>query len=629
MKYGGIIYNIIEVKIIRKIIRVTALLTAAAILSAGVFVYFATAPTGSVAIDLNPAERTSKIRRIYDGIGKEIFEVNGMGRLYTAVPDLPEHTVNAFIAIEDTRYFEHDGFDLRRIASAALKDILTLSVREGASTITQQLAKNLWLDPQKTLSRKIAELKIARCLEKKYSKEQILEMYLNSLYFGSGIYGISSAARRFFGVDADRLDLGQSAMLAGIINNPSVYDPYKHNDAAESRKRLVLRRMLECGFITEREMRVAKYPTPLIDSRVNGDIFALYALRCGDGDVITEYDFTLQQCVKNAVEKYADADAVISAIVLDVRSEKPVAAAANTYVDISAAKRQAGSTVKPLICYAPALETGLITPVTPMLDKPVSFDGYRPANYGGIYYGWVTAAESLSRSLNVPAVKLLDMIGISRAKDFAARFGLHFSDNDNGLSMALGSSFNGEDLFTLARAYCRLARCDGSAVSRETAYLITAMLEQCADTGTAKSLSGIPDVAAKTGTVGSESGNSDAYCIAYNPGYVVAVWAGSDGKPLPDGFTGGGAPAEICAEILKNSAFYSGAFKRPDTVVSVAIDASELQTHHKVVRADSRTPLRDRMPAEFSIYNMPESRLSEDIRPGDYDNFRIIDGFVD
>ena len=616
---------------VRKIIRATALAALCFVVAVCGIVAVVTHPLTGAFTDVyrsGALEKALAVRRVYDADGREIFAVNGYGRFVSGTGGLPEHTLNAFIAAEDARFYSHKGYDVRRIAAAAVKDILTASASEGASTVTQQLAKNLWLEPDKTLSRKVKELALARRMERDLDKRTILGLYLDNIYYGRGAYGISAAARRYFGTDASELDIGQSAMLAGIINDPSSYDPITHNAAAERRKRLVLSRMVKCGYITE-EMRVeAEAETSISAPDVARGIFAYYALGESDGDAYTAYDPCVQDVLERAMTAAVPSDKVtVSAIVLDVASEKLVAAAANTYADISSTRRQAGSVVKPLLCYAPALESGLITPVTPLLDKPTDHGGYHPHNYGGIYRGWVTATESLCLSLNEPAVKLLDMVGTERAKSYAREFGLELSDDDDGLALALGSSLRGEKLMSLARAYCRIARGGGGAVGKETAYLITEMLKECAERGTAKALAGIPNVAAKTGTVGSAAGNSDAYCIAYTPRHVIAVWTGADGGMLPDGITGGTLPAEICAEVFKCPAMSSGAFVRPDTVVDVEIDAEELRTAHRVVRADADTPLRERICAPFSVYNMPGGRSFGDISLGDGDNFRIVDGF--
>lgn len=577
-----------------------------------------------------PVQRMKTTRKIYDVNGEEIYRADGYGRQKADINDLPEYTLNAFIAIEDARYYSHDGFDAKRIAAAAVKDILSFSAKEGASTITQQLVKNVWLSPEKTLSRKIKELSYARMLEKTLTKKEILGMYLNSLYFGDGVYGIADAAERFFDKAANELGVGESAMLAAVINNPAAYNPYRHNTAAEKRKRLVLSEMLRHGFITENEMKEACAPTLLSNKKINDGLFFSYALKTDGAEINTAYTSAAQEALTSALEKTDIPDNVtVAAVIVESETENIVAAASNTFEDLSGLRRQPGSTIKPLVCYAPALDDGIISPVTPLLDAPAKFGNYSPRNYLGKYYGWATATECLSRSLNIPAVKLLDMIGIDNAKRYASRYGLSFSSNDKGLAIALGGTENGENLLTMARAYCKFASYDTHAVKKETAYLINTMLGECARTGTAKALSSVPNTAAKTGTVGNEQGNTDAYCIAYNPGYVVAVWSGCKSGYLPDGLTGGTLPAYICAETLKRPVFDSGAFEKPDTVVNIDIKADELYEKHKVVRAGRETLPKDRITAEFSIYNIPEWSVEEDLLSGDYENFRVIDSFLD
>lgn len=630
---GCNIFIIISVDTLRKILRSLVLAALITAVAASAAIAVVTGPVfaedGFGYTDI-PVRQMRLTRRIYDAEGNELYHANGYGRIKVDVQNLHDYTQNAFIAIEDARFYSHDGFDVRRIAAAAVKDLLSFSAKEGASTITQQLVKNVWLTPEKTLSRKIKELSYARKLEETATKKEILGMYLNSLYFGDGVYGIANAAKRFFDKSAEQLTIGESAMLAAIINNPGAYNPYRHNTAAEKRKRLVLSRMLDMGFISKKEFEDASPITPLSNKRINDGLFVSYSLNESGNEIYTDYSSSAQSALTCALETAQIPDDVtVAAVVVNSRTERIVAAASNTYEDLSDIRRQPGSTIKPLVCYAPALDDGIISPVTPLLDEPVKFGSYSPRNYLGRYYGWATATECLSRSLNVPAVKLLNIIGVDNAKRYASKYGLNFSENDKGLAIALGGTEKGENLLTMARAYCKFASYNTVAVKKETAYLINSMLGECARTGTAKALASVANVAAKTGTVGGDAGNTDAYCIAYNPGYVVAVWAGNKNGYLPDGVTGGTLPAYICAETLKRPVFDSGAFEKPDTVVDIDINADELYKKHKVVRADTETLPKDRITAEFSIYNMPDGSADEDLFFGDYENFRVIDGFVD
>ena len=628
-------FIIIQVDTIRKIIRMTAFLLLVALLCGIITIVIVTDPNvpikGFDDFDAAPLTKISEKCEICDKNGNVLFLASRNGNPKTDLDALDDHTVNAFIAIEDARFYEHGAVDVKRIAGAAVSDVISMSAKEGASTITQQLVKNTYLTPEKTLTRKLKEIRLARSIEEKYSKEDILELYLNSLYFGSDTYGIESAARRFYGKNAADLDLGESASLAAIINNPHKFDPLTKKENTEKRKKLVLKRMEAQGYISAQERAAAEEETALASSVVNGNLFINYAAYGKkDKRVVTSFDASVQMALEHSMSGLVTmGNYTAAAIVLDAQTEEIVAAASNTYANIAGLKRQPGSTIKPLICYAPALESGLIAPITPLLDVPTDFGGYSPHNYNDEYCGWISASDCLKKSLNVPAVKLLDMNGIEKSKKTAEKFGLTFGSNDNGLALALGGMEYGVDLATLGRAYCKLAAGGKRAVGKETAYFINSMLSECAASGTAKRLSSLDNIAAKTGTVGNRDGNTDAYCVAYNPKYVTAVWVGNPGGKLPDGITGGTLPADICAEIMKRPELKGGAFSKPKTIVNVDIDVIELEIFHRVTPADSFTLPKDRLAAEFSVYNMPKRKCNEDLSFGDYENFKVVDGFVD
>lgn len=621
---------------VRKTLRVIVASLLIAALSGIAALYIVTDPTTEIAafgdFDPAPLERLSEKYELYDKDGAVMCTVGSDGRRLASFENVGKYTADAFLAIEDARFYEHGAVDPLRIAGAALTNIASMEAKEGASTITQQLVKNAYLSPEKTIMRKVREIRLARAVEQRYTKDEILEMYLNSVYFGNNIYGIENAAYRYFGKPAAALELGESAMLAAVINNPGRYDPYLNKENAEMRKRLVLRRMREENLITNEEYESALPETPLSSPGTSPCIFVQYAVReaVAPGRVDTAFDPAIQHIAESVLAASVTNDYTAAVMILDVRSGRPVAAAANEYRNFPELKRRPGSTIKPLICYAPALDAGIITPVTPLLDEPTSFGSYNPGNYNDRYYGWTTATECLARSLNIPAVKLMNMYGIERAKSYGKRLGLKFSAGDNGLALALGGMEYGVDLGALCGAYARIAGGGCGVVTKESAYLLTKMLEQCARSGTAKALSSLQNVAAKTGTVGSEYGNTDAYCIAYNGRYVVGVWCGAESSVLPEGITGGGVPAEVCADIMKCPALRGEAFERPKTVVCVDIDAAELELRHRVTAAGSSTLPKDRISAEFSIYNMPgRARGNEDLLPGDYENFKVVDGFVD
>lgn len=579
--------------------------------------------------DAAPLEKISDTREIYDADGKLVCKIGGNGRLYADYSELKPETVNAFLSIEDSRFFEHGAVDVQRILKAAATDILSGSAKEGASTITQQLVKNTYLSPEKTIMRKIKEVRLARAVEKDMSKDEILGLYLNSLYFGNNIYGIETASRRYFGKTASEITVGESALLAAMINNPGKYDPISRPENAEKRRKLVLRRMLELGHLSDNDYELACAPINPVSTRINGNVFFGYAAKETASDkIFTALDGNIQKIIESALSETEGREFVSKVIVTDCKSGKTVAAASNTFSDIAGLKRSPGSTIKPLICYAPALENKIITPITPLLDAQTDFGGYSPKNYPNKFHGWVTAENALSMSLNVPAVKLLDMNGMNKSKALCEKLGIEFSENDNGLALALGGMTNGVDLLPLCRAYSVIAAGGKNIISKESAYLLSSMLMKCASSGTAKALNGL-GVAAKTGTVGTAEGNTDAYCIAYNGRYVVGVWCGTTEGYLPEGLTGGEMPTSICAEIFKNSALQCGAVEKPNTIVTVEIDANELELNHRIVAASSATLPKDRISAEFSIYNMPGRKADEDLFFGKYENFDIVDGFTD
>lgn len=622
-------------KIIRKIIRITAFILIVALFSCAITLFVITDPNVPIKefgeFDMAPLNKLTEKYDLYDSDGEFICSATKSGNLKIEFEEISDNTKNAFISIEDARFYEHGAIDIKRIGGAIVKDVATMSAKEGASTITQQLVKNTYLSPEKTISRKVREIRIARAIEQRLSKDEILGLYLNSLYFGNNIYGIETASQRFFGKSASKLELDESATLAAIINNPKKFDPFKNKDNTESRKRLVLKRMFELGHISQKEYDSACEETVFTNRIANENLFFNYAVAAAEqGTVRTAYDRDIQKTVTGAVNGLVDSsEYTVAAVVFDVKTEEIVAAASNTYMNLAGVKRQPGSTIKPLLCYAPALDSGIITPVTPLLDEPTNFGGYMPNNYLGQYYGWTTASECLSKSLNIPAVKLLNMNGVDKSKTTASKLGITFSANDNGLALALGGMEYGVDICALGRAYCKIADGGKKAIKPESAYFINRMLTDCARNGTAKKLSDIPNIAAKTGTVGTSNGNTDAYCIAYNRRYVTAVWAGALNGTLPEEITGGGLPTEICAEIMKRPELKSGAFDRPKTIVSIDIDSSELYKNHKVLAAKSTTLPKDRFSAEFSIFNMPDKKTDEDLFFGDYEDFRIVDGFID
>ncbi len=581
---------------------------------------------------------------ILDANGKPLDDaLYDNNKIYVDIDDLHGYTLNAFIAIEDKRFYKHDGIDYKRMASAFIANVKSRSFREGASTITQQLIKNTHLSNEKTLKRKLTEIRLARALERVYDKDRILESYLNILYFGSGIRGLGTASRVMFGKPASELTLAQSAALASIINNPSKYSPYNNPQNLSRRKELVLGQMLDQGYISESEYSAALdenivFAKDQQSQYVSGVLKdACARLHCSEKALFgknvtikTAYDKSIATAARQALAQFADTDEryVARVLILDNDSGNIVCDETNTtgYID---PRRSPASTIKPFISYAPALENGA-NPLSQIVDEPTVFGDYSPSNYKNVYRGYISLKDCLIYSSNVAAVKLLQQTGVGSAKSTASSFGLTFADTDDSLSIALGGMTNGVTLTELANAYRTLANngvyspvcyaqtigsVDGDrfvettktrAVGEDTAFLLTDMLSECAKTGTAKKLKYSGAIAAKTGTNGDADGNYDCYGIAYTPEYTIAVWFGAPTDGLIDNKITGASCCNIIKYICDNADMgTNGKFRMPDSVAYYEIDASELNKSHEVYLADPTLPARYRMRALLSKRHLP------------------------
>ncbi|MGN1097096.1 MAG: transglycosylase domain-containing protein, partial [Christensenellales bacterium] len=344
------------------------------------------------------------------------FDVNGEEIPYFSknkieVDEIPSNLYSAFVAIEDKRFFEHNGIDYKRIAGAMLSNLKAGSNVEGASTITQQLVKNTHLTQEKSLNRKLKEMVIAKQLEKEYSKDEIMAMYLSVIYFGKGAYGVKEAANLYFSKSIDQLTLSECATLAGTVKNPSRYAPDKGN--AISRRNLVLKLMLEQGKISEKEYDAAKAEEIAIStaniSEENGEKFYLknciseltsilnvtnYELENMGLKVFTFYNPDLQKILISSM-KTCNSDSM--GIIVD-----NIINGVSAYYSTggTAQKRQAGSSLKPLAVYAPALNENLIYTVSPIKDEKINFGTYSPKNYENKYYGWTTVEQAVIKSMN-------------------------------------------------------------------------------------------------------------------------------------------------------------------------------------------------------------------------------------
>ncbi|MBD5131714.1 MAG: penicillin-binding protein [Clostridiales bacterium] len=612
---------------------------------------------GSTDLDLDKLTSYSRTVTVLDCDGKPIDgALFDNDKLYVKYDELNDYTVNAFIAIEDKRFYDHSGVDYKRMASAAVNNIKSGKFSQGASTITQQLIKNTHLSNEKTIKRKIEEIRLARKLERVYDKEQILESYLNILYFGSGIRGLGTASRVMFNKPVSRLTLAQSAALASIINNPTKYSPYNNIDNLTERKELVLRQMLDQGFITENDYKYALSEKLSFSSeRPNQFTSALLRDACRELDCTEKQLFNNQFTIKTAYnpravsavraelsnEKYDDYN--VRVIILDNKTGGVMCDETNVIGYVNP-QRSPASTIKPFISYAPALENGL-NPLSQIEDKPTVFGDYAPKNYKEIYRGYQSLNDCLAYSSNIAAVKLLNQNGMDKSKAIAQNFGLSFTANDDSLALALGGMDKGVTLMELANAYRTLANGgkyskphylldvsnnDGqiyesdiqykNAVGDDTAYLITNMLTNCAQYGTAKKLKYSGVIAAKTGTNGDENGNYDCYCIAYTPSNTVAVWFGAkDNEHLIDNKITGAKCSEIIKMLCDTKIIKTTEqFEMPQSVAYYDIDYTALNDMHEVYLADPMLPRRYRYKAVLSKRHLPVKRSIDIIDYYDY-----------
>lgn len=570
------------------------------------------------------------------------------GTKVTPISDMPDYLVKAFVSIEDKRFYSHNGVDARGMARALFNNLFSFSFKEGASTISQQLIKNTHYSGEKTLKRKISEIKLAKQLEKKYSKNEIMEKYLNTIYFGNNSYGITAAAENYFDKTPNELTISEAATLAGLIKAPSKYSPLVDIKKSTERRNVVLNEMLSQGYIKKQEFDVAYNEKITAKQKENSYDYLYLAkkevdailgnrLKFGSGyRVYTYFNQEYQNTVKSAVN---GVNYDYSALITDQKSH--VKAYLSTVGDV---KRQIGSTIKPILVYAPAIEYNVISPLTPILDEKTDFNGYSPSNYSDKYYGYVSATTALSKSLNVCAVKILNSTGIERSKRFAQNAGLYFTENDKYLNLALGSTEQGVKLSELVSAYnvlsnegmsnsvsciSKITDKNGTIIyenkennhavcSKESSYIVSEMLKETVKSGTAKNLNKLDvNLCAKTGTVGNEKGNSDALTVSYTPDITLGVWIGNaDGSLMPNNVTGGTLPVNISSKIWKKLQKYSKKdFVKPENVIETYIDKLSYEKENKIVLADKNAPQRFKIKTIFKSDNLPTETSKRFISP--------------
>lgn len=552
--------------------------------------------------------------RIYDLHGRLIGEFFTERREYAQLEEIPLLLQKAFIASEDQNFYEHPGVDLFGILRALWQNLLNLRVVEGGSTITQQLSRSRFLDNRRNLERKIKETLLALLLERRYTKDELLEAYLNQIYLGHGVYGVKTAARLYFGKDLKDLNLAEMAMLAGVARSPSHFSPYVDLSAAQRQERRVLRRMLECGFITQEEYEKAM-STPIVLSGLERrasicPYFLDYLIK----ELRTHFED--QQIFSGGLKVYTTLDADIQKIANEALARSGYQGAIlcidpqNGYIKAmvggrsyeeskfnraTQAYRQPGSTFKPFI-YAAALDSGF-TPSTVLVDEPLEFpNGWKPQNYERIFRGPMTLREALEKSVNIIGIKLLQETGIDKVIQYAKRMGIR-STLRRDLSLALGTSE--VTLLELTTAYAAFANggmvpepiailrvedTEGRvlyeqkpvlrrALSPETAYIMARLLQSVVERGTARRAAIGRPVAGKTGTT---EDFVDAWFIGFTPDLVCGVFLGNDDrKPLGPQKTGGIIAAPIFAQVMKEALkdVPPRDFTRPEGIIEVAVCA--------------------------------------------------------
>ncbi len=511
-----------------------------------------------------------------------------------SLKDLPAYLPRAFIAIEDRRFYSHYGVDPIGIARAAVANILHRGVSQGGSTLTQQLAKNLFLTQERTLQRKLQEVELALWLERKHSKSEILELYLNRVYFGSGAYGVEAAAQRYFGKSAKNVTIAEAAMLAGLVKSPSRLAPNRNPEGAEKRAQTVLTAMADAKIITEAQAK-ASIGHPSYNVKAAGAGTVNYVADwIGEvlDDLIGQIDqnIVVETSIDPKLQSVAEASIIDELAAKSVKfnvSQGALVAmtpdgavramiggrnyAESQYNRAVTAKRQPGSAFKPFV-YLTAIEAGL-TPETIRQDAPLDVKGWKPENYTHEYFGAVTLTQALALSLNTVAVRVGLEVGAKNVVRTAHRLGIS-SKLETNASIALGTSevsltelvgayapfANGgrgvaPHVVTKIRTpegkvlYARLPDQLGQVIEPRSVAMMNTMMQETLLSGTARKAE-IPGWMA-AGKTGTSQDFRDAWFIGYTANLVTGVWLGNDDNAPTRKATGGGLPVEVWTRFMR------------------------------------------------------------------------------
>ncbi|MDQ0232216.1 transglycosylase domain-containing protein [Metabacillus malikii] len=556
--------------------------------------------------------------------GNEITKLYIENRELVKLSEVPEHVQNAFISVEDQRFYKHHGIDVQAIGRAVYKDILAGGKVEGGSTITQQLAKNIFLTNDKTFFRKTKEAIIAINLENRYSKSKILEMYLNQVYFGHGAYGIQAAAKLYFNKDVSDLTVEEGALLAGIPKAPSTYSPIDHIEKSKERRNVILKLMADQKYLTyddsvRKQGKTVKlnvnkkqespWLTTYLDM-VFDEAKEKYAI---SNEELLRGGYTITVPLKKELQKTAfdlfqkgeyfpgTDDSVQGAfILLDNRTGGVLAAiGGRDYVPKGLNRlkvtRQPGSTFKPIAVYAPSIEKKLFKPYSLLKDEKVAYGDYTPTNIDNQYAGAVSMFDAIIQSKNAAAVWTLSELGINHSKEYLEKIGI--SIEDEGLAIALGGLSRGVTPIQMANAYrtfatngkyseehliSKIENREGEIIASndskgkevltpQTAWQMKRMLQHVVTEGTAKNGDFPGDLAGKTGTTSYtevKGAAKDAWFVGFTENVVGAIWMGYDKTDEQHHLTSGSAyPTKLFKDILTTANIDKNVtFKKPKNV---------------------------------------------------------------
>ena len=606
---------------------------------------------------------------VLDKDGKQVGSMSsGENRLVIDYEKLPDHLINAVVSIEDERFFSHHGVDIKRTGAAIVTYVLNRGNSSfGGSTITQQLIKNITEDKETSWKRKIREWYRAYMLENSLSKEEILEAYLNKIYFGEGAYGVEAASQTFFAKSASKLTLAESAVLAASIQSPEWTNPYNGEEYKErliERQKVVLNKMLDIGKITKEEYdealeysltfkkgslvtssaSIQSFFVDAVFEKVAKDLAEAKNITFSTAyDMVASNGYTIYSTMDSSVQKAIDKQAKNSKLFYKDSSGKMMQCAAividnktgyvvgmlggvgekkgldyNRAID---AKLQPGSTFKPIAAYGPAFELGVSYPGKGIDDSPININGYRPTNWYGYYNGYVTARQAIMQSMNVPAVRTLQLVDLDYALRFARNMGITtLTESNKNYSLALGSAnvkvidmaaayetIANSGVYTEPKLYTKVVDSDGKEVlnvsneytkvmSDSTAYMLADCLKSVVTggTGTYARFSTKIDIAGKTGNTNDDK---DQWFAGFTPYYTMVVWNGYD-SPKTIGsrknlgtypYTATVVFTNVMKEIHSNKK--AAKFTKPKSVVTatictvsglVATDACKKDTRHVV-----------------------------------------------